>query len=156
MRIGNSSPKSSLLPLLECFLVEGSQAGAALKPDTLAQRSHSLFQSACLWASFPSRVSWYWCERSLPLSGSWGWLKHPSASEGKLDAFRSFESAARFSKFSTAWFCCLWNTCFWCSIDIYIVWATIIWCEQPTHWKSPWWWEILRAEGEEGSRGWDG
>ena len=34
-----------------------------------------------------------------------GWLKHPSASEGKLDAFRSFESAARFFKFSTAWFC---------------------------------------------------
>ena len=25
-----------------------------------------------------------------------------------------------------------------------------------THWKSPWCWERLRAEGEEGSRGWDG
>ena len=30
----------------------------------------------------------------------------------------------------------------------------ITWCEQPTHWKSPW--ERLRAEGEEGVRGWDG
>ena len=29
-------------------------------------------------------------------------------------------------------------------------------CEQPTHWKSPWCWERLRAEGEEGLRGWDG
>ena len=25
-----------------------------------------------------------------------------------------------------------------------------------THWKSPWCWERLRAEGEEGVRGWDG
>lgn len=33
------------------------------------------------------------------------WLKHPSASEGKLEAFKSLESGARFSKFSTAWGC---------------------------------------------------
>ena len=26
----------------------------------------------------------------------------------------------------------------------------------PTHWKSPWCWERLRAEGKEGIRGWDG
>ena len=32
----------------------------------------------------------------------------------------------------------------------------VIWCEQPTHWKSPWCWERLRAEGEEGIRWWDG
>ena len=31
----------------------------------------------------------------------------------------------------------------------------VIWCEQMTHWKSPWCWERLRAEGEEGVRGWD-
>ena len=24
------------------------------------------------------------------------------------------------------------------------------------HWKTPWWWERLKAKGEEGSRGWDG
>ena len=30
------------------------------------------------------------------------------------------------------------------------------WCEQLTHWKSPWCWERLRAEGEEGTRGCDG
>ena len=29
------------------------------------------------------------------------------------------------------------------------------WCEQLTCWKSPWGWERLRAEGEEGVRGWD-
>ena len=32
----------------------------------------------------------------------------------------------------------------------------VTWCEQPTHWKSPWCWERLRAEGEQGVRGWDG
>ena len=30
------------------------------------------------------------------------------------------------------------------------------WCEQLTHWERPWWWETLKAEGEEGKRGWDG
>ena len=32
----------------------------------------------------------------------------------------------------------------------------VIWCEQMTVWKSPWCWERVRAEGEEGIRGWDG
>ena len=39
----------------------------------------------------------------------------------------------------------------WCQMPI-----LIIWCKQLTHWKSPWWFERLRAEGEEGIRGWDG
>ena len=30
------------------------------------------------------------------------------------------------------------------------------WWEEPTHWKRPWFWERLRAEGEGGNRGWDG
>ena len=29
----------------------------------------------------------------------------------------------------------------------------VIWCEQPTHWKSLWWWQRLRAEEEECVRG---
>ena len=37
--------------------------------------------------------------------------------------------------------------------SILVIWC--IWCEQLTHWKSPWWWERLRAE-EEGIRAWDG
>ena len=32
----------------------------------------------------------------------------------------------------------------------------ITWCEEPTHWKRPWYWEGLRARGEAGDRGWDG
>ena len=31
----------------------------------------------------------------------------------------------------------------------------VTWWEQLTHWKSPWCWERLRAEGEEGVRWWD-
>ena len=30
------------------------------------------------------------------------------------------------------------------------------WCEEMTHWKSPWCWERLKAEGEGDDRGWDG
>ena len=29
------------------------------------------------------------------------------------------------------------------------------WCEELTHWKSPWCWERSRAEGEGDDRGWD-
>ena len=39
--------------------------------------------------------------------------------------------------------CWSWSSSIW-----------VIWCEQPTHWKSPWCWEKLRTE-EEGIRGWD-
>ena len=34
--------------------------------------------------------------------------------------------------------------------------ALTTWCAESTHWKRPWCWERLRAEGEEGIRGWDG
>ena len=30
------------------------------------------------------------------------------------------------------------------------------WCNEPTHWKRPWYWERLGAKGEGSSRGWDG
>jgi len=30
------------------------------------------------------------------------------------------------------------------------------WCEELTHWKSPWCWERLKAGGEGDNRGWDG
>ena len=32
----------------------------------------------------------------------------------------------------------------------------VTWCEQMTHWKSPWCWERLSAEGEKSIRGWVG
>ena len=30
------------------------------------------------------------------------------------------------------------------------------WCEEPTHWRRPWWWERLRAGAERSDRKWDG
>ena len=30
------------------------------------------------------------------------------------------------------------------------------WCEELTHWKRPWCWVILKAEGKGDNRGWDG
>ena len=30
------------------------------------------------------------------------------------------------------------------------------WCEELTHWKSPWCWERLKVGGEGDNRGWDG
>ena len=30
------------------------------------------------------------------------------------------------------------------------------WCEEPNHWKRPWFWERLRARKKEGDRGWAG
>ena len=32
----------------------------------------------------------------------------------------------------------------------------VTWCEKLTHWKRPWCWERLKAEGEGDDRGWDG
>ena len=51
--------------------------------------------------------------------------------------------------------------------QIYVILTTFLHCIEsrfftnespgkPTHWKSPWCWERLKAEGEEGVRGWDG
>ena len=31
-----------------------------------------------------------------------------------------------------------------------------MWCEDPTHWTRPWFWERLKAGGEGDNRGWDG
>ena len=33
--------------------------------------------------------------------------------------------------------------------------TSVIWCEEPTHWKRPWCWERLKAGGEGSGRGWD-
>ena len=37
----------------------------------------------------------------------------------------------------------------WCSSTL------VVWCEQLTYWKSPWWWERLMAEGGECIREWN-
>ena len=43
--------------------------------------------------------------------------------------------------------------------DWYWSWSSntlAIWCEEPTDWKRPWWWERLKAGGEGDDRGRDG
>ena len=47
---------------------------------------------------------------------------------------------------NTHWMDWCWN---WSSSIL------VIWCKQTTHWKIPWCWEQLQAEGKEGVRGWD-
>ena len=32
----------------------------------------------------------------------------------------------------------------------------VTWCEEPTHWKRPWCWEMLKTGGQGDDRGWDG
>ena len=39
------------------------------------------------------------------------------------------------------------------------IWSSNIlatWCKEPTHWKRPWCWKILKTRGEGGNREWDG
>ena len=43
-----------------------------------------------------------------------------------------------------------WKDCCWSSNML------ANWCKEMTHWKRPWYWERLKAKGEEGGRGWDG
>ena len=74
-----------------------------------------------------------WCCRGL--------LKFP------WTASSSNQSILRKSTLNTHWKDWCWS---WSSSIL------VAWCEQPTHWKSPWHWERLRAEGEGGIRRWDG
>ena len=64
-----------------------------------------------------------------------------------LIARRSNQSILRKINPEYSWkaWCWTWNSC-----------ILVIWCEQLTHWKSPWCWERLRAEEEKDVRGWDG
>ena len=43
------------------------------------------------------------------------------------------------------------NWCWSCSSN-----TLATWCKEPTHGKRPWYWERLRAGGEEDDRGWNG
>ena len=47
----------------------------------------------------------------------------------------------------------------WIFIDWCWSWSSkylATWCEELTHWKSPWCWERLKAGGEGDNRGWNG
>ena len=112
----------------------------------LKSRDISLPTKVCIVKAMVFPVIVYGCE-------SWTVKK---AERGRIDAFelwcwrrllRVLGTARRLNQsIFTRWKdrCWSWNSS-----------ILVIWCEQLTHWKSPWCWERLRA-GEEGVRGWDG
>ena len=63
------------------------------------------------------------------------------------DLWRSNQSILMESTLNTQWkdWCLSWSSR-----------ILVTWFEPLTHWKSPWCWERLRVEGEDGIRGWEG
>ena len=114
--------------------------------SVLKHRDISLPTKVCMVKAMVFPVIMYGCE-------SWTIKK---AKRGRIDAFelwcwrrllRVLWTARRSNQsIFTRWkgWCWSWNSS-----------ILVIWCEQLTHWKSPWCWERFRA-GEEGVRGWDG
>ena len=114
--------------------------------------------------TLPKKVLGPWPSQSYGLASDhlqlWE-LDCKKAEHQKIDAFeqwcwrrllsvpwmarRSNQSILRKSTLNTHWknWCWSWNSS-----------ILVPWWEQPTHWKSPWFWEWLRTEGEEGIRGW--
>ena len=98
----------------------------------------------------------YSANKGLYKSRLWSsqWSRRPSNSGAEEDSWKSLgqqgdqtsQSKER-STLNIHWkgWCLSWSSG-----------ILVIWCEELTHWKSPWCWERLRAEGEEGVRGWDG
>ena len=78
-----------------------------------------------------------WCLQTAVLEKT---PESPSNSK-EIKPVKSWGKSTR----NTCWkaWCWSWNSS-----------TLVMWWEQPTHWKSPWCWERLRAEGEEGIRGW--
>ena len=122
------------------------------KPSVLKSRDITLLIKVWLVKAMVFPVVMYGCE-------SWTMKK---AEHQRIDAFklwcwgrllkvswttrRSKQSILNeiIPEYSWKW-CWSWNSS-----------ILVIWCEQTTHWKSPWCWERSRVEEEEGVRGWDG
>ena len=119
----------------------------------LKSRDITLLTKVCLVKAMVFPVVMYGCE-------SWTIKK---AERQRMDAFelwcwrrllrvpwtvrRSNQSILKESVLNIHWkdWCSSWNS------------NTLApWCEELTHWKRPWCWERLKAEGEGDSREWDG
>ena len=106
--------------------------------NVLKSRDISLLTKVCIVKAMVFPVVMYNCE-SWPLK---------KAERQRIDAFNSWTARdSSQSTLNTHWKDWCWS---WSSSTL------VTWCEQPTHWKSPWCWERLRAEGEEDFQGWDG
>ena len=104
--------------------------------------SHQLQVQVVTCVSDQLAINWrYAC---LPPIKLWCWrrcLRVPWTTR------RSSQSVLRKSTLNIHWKSWCWS---WSSSSL------ANWCEEPTHWKRPWYWERLRAGGERGDRGWDG
>ena len=98
----------------------------SLRPHGLYSPWNSPGQNTGVFSSFPS-------PGDLPNS----WIE-PRSPTLQADSFNSWATIGR---------CWCWS---WSSKTL----AT--WCEELTHWRRPWCWEILKAGGERDDRGWDG
>ena len=92
---------------------------------------------------------WFSVTACLSLQFSWQWfILWPQFSDGS-------KKSCWFSV-CLAFCCCVEVRIF---IDWYWSWNSntlTTWCKELTHWKRPWCWERLKAEGEGDGRGWDG
>ena len=114
------------------FLTEGSDPGL-----------HIVDRCFTVWAtSWTIKKVEHWRIDSFKL---WFWRRFLRILE--KTARKTSQSILRKSILNIQWKDWCWR---WSSNTL----AT--WCEEPTYWKRPWWWEKLKTEGEEGSRGWDG
>ena len=68
------------------------------------------------------------------------------AEHWRIDAFKLWYSILKEINPETLWKDLCWS---WSSN------SSATWCEHLTDWKRPWCWERLKAEGEEGDRGWE-
>ena len=124
--------------------------------SVLKSRDITLLTNVCIVKAMIFPVATYGCESWMVKKGSAKELMPSSCGVGE----DSWESLAVLrqqgdltsqswgkSTLNTHWKdrCWSWNSSIW-----------VIWCKQLIHWKSPWCWQRLRAEGEEGVRGWEG
>ena len=81
------------------------------------------------------RLNGHECEQALGVSGG----------QGSLECCSPWDHT---ESDMTEWL--NWTDWSWSSNTL------VTWFEEPTHWKRPWCWERLKAEGKGDDRGWDG
>ena len=141
-----SLPGSPLHGIFQARILEWvaiSFSRGSSRPRDQAQVSHIVDRWFTIWAtSWTIKKAEHWIIYSFKL---WFWRRFLRILE--KTARKTSQSILRKSILNIQWKDWCWR---WSSNTL----AT--WCEEPTYWKRPWWWERLKTEGDEGSRGWDG
>jgi len=163
-------PGSSVYGIFQAIVVEWiaiSFSSGSSWPRDWTRVSHFVDRCFTVWATREVNQRHYSADRGLYSQGydllvghSWSWeLNHkegrvpknllPSncgAGEDSWEFLGQQEDqtcqVGRKSTLNTHWVDWCWN---WSSSIL------VIWCKQTTHWKSPWCWERLKAEGKRAS-----